>query len=146
MQVRYSKDKLSVSEVITQDITNPVTKDFLPISKSISKSKSSLSSSERDVRFEKFWELYPKKIAKGAALKAWQKIAPANGLCETILNQVRAAMLTDQWQRDGGQYIPHPSTWLNQSRWEDDYSKRTPVKKRDAFGETLRKLAKGERL
>ena len=25
-----------------------------------------------------------------------------------------------QWQRDGGKYIPHPSTWLNQRRWEDE--------------------------
>ena len=26
----------------------------------------------------------------------------------------------DQWNRDGGQYIPNPSTWLNQHRWEDE--------------------------
>ena len=24
------------------------------------------------------------------------------------------------WQRDKGQYIPNPSTWLNQQRWLDD--------------------------
>lgn len=26
----------------------------------------------------------------------------------------------EQWQRDGGQYIPHPATWLNQGRWKDE--------------------------
>lgn len=25
-----------------------------------------------------------------------------------------------QWTKDNGQFIPHPSTWLNQSRWEDE--------------------------
>ncbi len=27
---------------------------------------------------------------------------------------------TDQWQKEGGQYIPNPATWLNQNRWEDE--------------------------
>jgi hypothetical protein len=27
-----------------------------------------------------------------------------------------------QWQRDDGQFIPHPSTWLNGRRWEDEGS------------------------
>ena len=31
----------------------------------------------------------------------------------------------DQWIRDGGQYIPHPATWINGHRWEDEVSVRT---------------------
>ena len=31
-----------------------------------------------------------------------------------------------QWQDNGGQFIPHPSTWLNQRRWEDELPKAAP--------------------
>jgi len=24
-----------------------------------------------------------------------------------------------QWLKDDGQFIPHPTTWLNQERWND---------------------------
>lgn len=27
---------------------------------------------------------------------------------------------SDDWQRDDGRYIPHPTTWLNGRRWEDE--------------------------
>ncbi len=70
--------------------------------------------------FDQFWQAYPKKIGKGAARKAWGKIRPGKALIEKILAAVDAAKRSDQWQRDGGQYIPNPVTWLNQGRWDDD--------------------------
>ncbi len=73
-----------------------------------------------DVSFSAFWAIYPKKIGKGAALKAWKKIKPANGLTERITAAVQLALHSEQWQRDGGQFIPNPSTWLNQGRWDDE--------------------------
>jgi hypothetical protein len=24
------------------------------------------------------------------------------------------------WMKDGGQFVPHPATWLNQGRWDDE--------------------------
>ena len=27
---------------------------------------------------------------------------------------------SQQWRKDGGQYIPMPATWLNGRRWEDE--------------------------
>jgi hypothetical protein len=72
-------------------------------------------------RFNEFWTRYPKKIGKGAAQAAWQKANPQNGLVETILEQVEKAKQTAQWSQENGKFIPHPATWLNQKRWEDDY-------------------------
>lgn len=69
--------------------------------------------------FEEFWEAYPKKIGKGAARKSWEKLRPCQALRGQILDSVERYRKTAQWQRDGGQYIPNPSTWLNQERWED---------------------------
>lgn len=70
--------------------------------------------------FERFWSAYPKKTAKQAALKAWTKLRPDEGLTETILSALEWFKQTDQWRKDNGQYIPYPATWLNGKRWEDD--------------------------
>lgn len=71
-------------------------------------------------RFEEFWALYPKKQGKGAALKAWRKIKPDKEFHAKILAAVKEnTEHNQQWQRDGGQYIPNPTTWLNQTRWLD---------------------------
>ena len=69
--------------------------------------------------FESFWAVYPKKVGKGAARAAWKKISPGNELAEVILGAVAQQKESHQWQKDGGQFIPHPATWLNQNRWED---------------------------
>lgn len=70
--------------------------------------------------FAEFWSAYPKKVGKGDAEKAWRKAQPllANKMPD-VLAAIRAAAATDQWRKDGGQYIPNPATWLNQRRWED---------------------------
>lgn len=70
--------------------------------------------------FEEFWKAYPKKVGKGAAERAWKKIKPGHQLCMQMVEAVKRQKQCGQWQRDGGQYIPNPATWLNQRRWEDD--------------------------
>lgn len=69
--------------------------------------------------FAEFWAAYPKKIGKGAAEKAFFK-AGINGHLPDILKAIERARATEQWQKDRGQFIPHPATWLNQRRWEDE--------------------------
>lgn len=70
--------------------------------------------------FDRFWKAYPLKKAKQAALKAWKKINPDKQLAETIISAVEKQKRWEDWIRDNGQYIPHPATWLNQGRWEDE--------------------------
>jgi hypothetical protein len=72
--------------------------------------------------FDDFWKAYPKKIGKGAARKAWGKIRSPATLLPAILLAIEKQKTCDQWQKDGGQFIPHPATWLNQQRWEDEVS------------------------
>jgi len=74
----------------------------------------------QDRRFAEFWQEYPAKVGKQAALKAWKKIKPDADLFSKIMEAVKAAKGSKQWQRDNGQYIPHPTTWLNQGRWDDE--------------------------
>lgn len=74
---------------------------------------------EYPVAFEAFWKAYPRKIGKKAALKAWSN-AKDRPAIETILSAIALQSGSDQWKKDAGQFIPHPSTWLNQGRWHDE--------------------------
>lgn len=75
--------------------------------------------------FDEFWSAYPRKVGKQAAWKAWSKLKPSAELTKAILAAVEYQRNCPQWQKDGGQYIPNPATWLNQGRWEDKLP--TPV-------------------
>lgn len=72
--------------------------------------------------FLDFWAAYPKKTGKDAAYRAWQTKKRERRLpaIDDLLKAVRKAKASDQWQEDGGKYIPNPATWLNQGRWEDE--------------------------
>lgn len=77
-----------------------------------------------DVWFERFWSAYPNhRCGKSSALKAWQKIKPSPALAEAIVAAVERQKHWEQWKRDGGQYIPMATTWLNQRRWDADDTK-----------------------
>ena len=66
--------------------------------------------------FDEFWSAYPKKVGKGAAQAAWKKHKPDLATCIAAITTAKASR---DWQKENGQYIPHPATWLNQMRWED---------------------------
>jgi len=70
--------------------------------------------------FEIFWDAYPKKKSKGTAFKAWKKIKRVKSLLPQILKAIETQKKTVDWQKDNGQYIPYPATWLNGRRWEDE--------------------------
>ena len=80
--------------------------------------------------FEDFWKEYPKKVGKADARKAWAKVKPSQSLVAKMMETLRRAKTSDQWTRDNGRFVPNPSTWLNQGRWEDDvatYPKSKPL-------------------
>ena len=67
--------------------------------------------------FDAFWAVYPRKVGKGDAKKAFAKVkAPVSVLISAVNTQKQS----QQWLKDNGQYIPNPATWLNQGRWEDE--------------------------
>jgi hypothetical protein len=72
--------------------------------------------------FERFWSVYPKKVGKKKTKEVWKRIrpAPTPELVEVMVSTINAWIKSDQWVKDGGQFIPHPTTWLNAGRWEDD--------------------------
>jgi len=72
-------------------------------------------------QFELFWQSYPRKAGKKTAKRAWLEIKPDEPLFSTIMAAVNTANL--HWRQEGVmlKHIPHPSTWLDEERWEDEF-------------------------
>lgn len=68
---------------------------------------------EGDDGFDDFWKLYPRKVAKPAAMKVWKRLKKKDKTA------VLKFLPTSTWPAERV-YIPHPATWLNQRRWEDE--------------------------
>jgi len=74
--------------------------------------------------FDLFWKEYPNKKAKQKALESWNKLNGSLLLVKKIIESLSMAKKSVEWTKDGGQFIPHPTTFLNQHRWEDEYSNK----------------------
>jgi len=96
------------------------TREGLPspiyINKEIKKEK------DIDQKFSIFWNAYPRKIGKGNALKAWKKLTTTEK--DKAIGVIPQHIASKQWQ--DSQFIPHPSTWLNRSGWDDEVEKCRP--------------------
>ena len=79
--------------------------------------------------FGEFWDLYPRKQNRARAEKSFKRLKPSPELFAEILEALERQKASEQWQRDGGAYVPHASTWLNGRRWEDEITGTT----RDRF-------------
>ncbi|HXF65637.1 MAG TPA: hypothetical protein VNK67_02920 [Burkholderiales bacterium] len=75
---------------------------------------------EDAARFARWWMAYPRKEAKAKAIKAWCKLRVNDELLDAMLSAVENKRRTEAWTKNGGAYIPHPATWLNDRRWEDE--------------------------
>lgn len=73
-------------------------------------------------RFAEFWRCYPRRVGKNAAWKAWQKVKPDSELLAQMLAVLAWQKQQDDWLEAGGKFVPHPSSWLNQGRWQDEPS------------------------
>ena len=73
-----------------------------------------------DERFDRFWSVYPRHEGKQSARKKFQALNPSEELLQTMIEAVEKQKQSDQWTKDGGQYIPHPATWIYGKRWEDE--------------------------
>ena len=71
------------------------------------------------IEFEQFWEMYPNRKAKPAAERAFIKAREEGTEAAIIFKAVIDHSKDDQWVREGGKYIPHPATFINQKRWLD---------------------------
>jgi len=70
--------------------------------------------------FERFWSEYPRKVGKKKARERFLRLPLDEERFKEIMQALRTQKGSPQWKRDGGQYIPHPATWIHGERWEDE--------------------------
>lgn len=121
-----------------------VTPDELRVNISLNELKANIRARAEEL-FPKFWELYPKKRAKSKALESWMKLDFSNGLFDKITSSLKAQIKSEDWKRDRGQYVPHPATWLNQRRWEDETTPTAPLEIRHKCTSCQQELPFGEK-
>lgn len=64
---------------------------------------------------EQFWNKYPRKKAKKAAFKILERLRKSNEITfEKLMVAVGKIPIGEPT------FIPHPATWLNQGRWDDE--------------------------
>ena len=68
--------------------------------------------------FESFWKVYPRKVGKEKCRNWFKSHKPKEELVQKMIEAVEEQKKSKQWSDP--QYIPHPYTWLNQGRWEDE--------------------------
>jgi len=101
-----------------------------------------------DPEFELFWLAYPRRIQKKRArtvfIRAKKKgILPAiDALIAIVVRHTKQA----QWAKDGGEYIPHPATWLNGEQWLDELPAETNSEREEKIWKQLTEQYKREGL
>jgi hypothetical protein len=76
-----------------------------------------------DKNFDLFYDLYPRKVDRAAAYKAWLKLSPDDLVTSDILRGVQDYLLhchrSNYFSPERQQYIKHPATFLNGRSWEN---------------------------
>ncbi|HXG72811.1 MAG TPA: hypothetical protein VNJ04_19625 [Gemmatimonadaceae bacterium] len=73
-----------------------------------------------DERFDRFWSVVPRKVGKEAARRWWRRTKPNDALTETMILAMERHKRSPDWLKDGGAFIPHPTTWLGRGGWNDE--------------------------
>ena len=81
--------------------------------------KESREGKEYESMFEVFWEAFPRKIGKLQAKKEYIK-ALGNGIdAQVIIDAVKKQKNSEEWNKENGKYVPSPTRWLLEGRWDD---------------------------
>jgi len=85
--------------------------------------------------FEKFWAGYPKRVKRKPSQEIWNR-KKLDSLADRIIQDVAKRLSSDRRWLEG--FIPDPTTYLNQERWNDEFDQaRTggSVRKQKMLGE-----------
>lgn len=116
-RVRRMRDRNKALHTVTVTVGNGSVTDDADIADADADADSDKNQTEGGcVGFDEFWSAYPKKVAKEQAKAKWSKLNADDQ--KAAIEDVKVRSGSEQWTKDGGQFIPHPSTYLNQRRWE----------------------------
>ena len=73
--------------------------------------------SEEEKMFLEFWEAYPRKVDKKGSFRAFKNIPKLKEVFPGIMAALEIQKQSEQWTKNNGQFIPHPTTYIHQERW-----------------------------
>ncbi|MCH5192255.1 MAG: phage replisome organizer N-terminal domain-containing protein [Oscillospiraceae bacterium] len=118
---RQSYDSRTTSRLTSDEKSFDKSYDVVVLEKEIEKEEIDKEKYKKESDdFDDFWDRYPKKKGKADARKAFDKLNPTDELLSLMLNALDRQRKSKEWQKDNGQFIPYPATWLNGRRWEDE--------------------------
>lgn len=107
-QVRLGKGRVGKDIVVQNTTDDDITK--------VTKNGGVEKMTEDD--FERFWLSYPRHENKKKAKDKFLKLDRASLI--PIIHALEKQKQSPDWQKNNGQFIPHPTTWLNGERWNDE--------------------------
>jgi hypothetical protein len=132
---RTEKGYLGGYTYTTQDPTQDNPTQDNPLHKNNITKNTNIKNNERiysDFQFEEFWNHYPKKVDKGAALRAFKKAAKNEDVALIIDGAKRYAEDANLPEK---QYIKNPATWLNAEAWNNGPLPKRKITDRKALEE-----------
>ena len=122
-----SKQKVANVADTDTDTDTDVEKEIYKEKETSKKTKNDGQSEEKrpsviEQRFNQFWSAYPKKVGKMYAFNCFSKLKPTAELTQKMVDAIAEQKKSVKWTKNKGEFIPNPSTWLNQGRWEDELS------------------------
>jgi hypothetical protein len=87
--------------------------------------------SQWEMDFKSWWSMYPRKVDKKKAASAFKNLTKGN----RALAMQALPEHVEHWEREGtaSEFIPHPTSWLNGKRWEDELVASVPKGKNNAL-------------
>lgn len=118
---RIIKSLIEYEFIERTDKTNNNNQHYYRVMNTVKQSK------KEDESFTKFWNAYPNKKSKKKARVTWSRISIKNHtkIFESLKNHKNSI----QWKKKNGEFIPHPTTWLNGERWDDDIKSHSRILK-----------------
>lgn len=76
--------------------------------------------------FSIWYAAYPKKKAKGDAIKAWNQTKKDRIDVGAMLEILKQQCATKEWQKNEGEFIPYPATYLRRLQFLDELEVSLP--------------------
>lgn len=129
----------NLSPTYVKSGTQIILKNNTKMNKSANADLRKRASSQQDkteTMSSEFYQAYPKKQDKARARKSFFKIKNLPDVFPHLMKGLEQQKASADWKKDGGKYIPYPSTWLNNKRWEDELTTQAqpPVSHSSAWG------------
>jgi hypothetical protein len=74
------------------------------------------------ITFDDWYEIYPRKKAKGKAREAWKKLKPDQDLAQKMIDAIHEQLREREFKIEHRQFTPewkYPATWINQECYDD---------------------------